>query len=388
MALAGTGIFCQVGPCRAAAQGQLLSSYAAQIPATSTLQVTGTADRFTIIADHADVRSLLSLVFGQAEKDFTLDSNVMGQVTMRLSGQSFLTVLSALCKQTFLRYQQNPQTGIYTFSRDAAAVGAAFSQLRDLNGQLAQQLRFMGLNVPMGYGVPLSSYNNTPNVAQNPYRFVPRSLNSSSQNLQLQGAAGPQGQAVPQVQAQAELNQARRGQEQQPAGALDNAGGGFGGGGGLRGGAIRGAVGTLNDKVTTSTPAQADAAADSLLNANNLVRLYIPHDQYVPVRDVLEQLAQQAKVPMLIDPQVPAGPKFRLNGSIPARTLPEALNLLAPTARLEWRWVGDTIYVTTTPDFQIFFGDSNVPRAAYPPASSSQSRAAGQKSASPASPKK
>lgn len=361
------------------AQGQqaLPLQVIAQAPATATLQVSGTADRFTILADRTDARSVLSLVFTQAEKDFTLDNNVTGQVTMRLTGQPFQTVLDALCKQTFLKYHQDPATGIFLFSRDDAAVAAAFAQLRSLNSQLAQQLRLLGLDVPYAAQNGVYAYQPAPNgggggaAPMYGYALGARGdFGGAGGVMQSAGRAQPQGAQGPreEVRLKAEARQRNGDKKMVVRKIVPNA---------PENDAFAQDRTHVNGALSAPAPRQEAAAARAQAGAdvvqqlrtnNNLVELRIPPDQTLPVRDALQQLAAQANVPMLIDPQVPSGPKFRVTGTIPARSLPEALNLLAPTARLEWKWVGDTIFVTTTPEFQLFFGDSNVPRATYPPA--------------------
>ena len=57
------------------------------------LQVTGSAEKFSIDADHADAQSVLRAIFSQANAQFTTDNSVAGQVTMRLSNQSLTTTL-------------------------------------------------------------------------------------------------------------------------------------------------------------------------------------------------------------------------------------------------------------------------------------------------------
>ncbi|HZP82787.1 MAG TPA: hypothetical protein VFB21_14195 [Chthonomonadaceae bacterium] len=400
LSLMFAGSLSLAGDCRVLAQGQqaLPVQVLAQAPATATLQVSGTADRFTILADRADVRSVLSLVFTQAEKDFSLDNNVTGQVTMRLTGQPFPVVLDALCRQTFLKVHQDPATGIFLFSRDDAAVTAAFVQLRSLNSQLAQQLRLLGLDVPYAaqnrvYGYQLGQ--NTVNGTALPYANVPGAggfggplpnqamQNSQARRAQPQGVPGPMAEQGPREEARLKADARQRNGDKKivvqkiaPGDAANDS---------FAPHDARGA-GALSAPTLQLGAANVQAGVDAvqqLRASNNLVELRIPPDQTLPVRDALQQLAAQANVPILIDPQVPSGPKFRVSGTIPARPLPEALNLLAPTARLEWKWVGDTIFVTTTPEFQLFFGDSNVPRATYPPAAPSALNSAPAPSAKP-----
>ena len=105
---------------------------------------------------------------------------------------------------------------------------------------------------------------------------------------------------------------------------------------------------------------------ESFLQRNAMVQMQIPRNQPEPVAKALESLGRQASVPVLIDPGVPQGMKFRVWGSISPRPLSEALDILAPPARLEWRWIGGSIFVTPAPQFQIFYGSSNQPRVQVP----------------------
>ncbi|HZO91687.1 MAG TPA: hypothetical protein VFB38_25420 [Chthonomonadaceae bacterium] len=377
-ALAGPGVTGRAAQTQDEPQPQLVAQYpdagqgygnAAAV--ASTLQVTGTADRFTILADHADVRSLLSLVFNQAEKDFTLDNNVAGQVTMRLSRQSFLTVLDAICQQTFLRYTQDKDTGIYHFTRDDEAIRAAFTRLRTLNAQLQAQLRFLGLDLPHlgqnGFAPP--AYFGVPGQLGGGFGGFGGGATLNMQRLQQTGPPGPAGPAGPSPQsvdnALTRRQEARvksapsseketKGEERLAHPAPRRADG-------------RDRLGGANQPTIVPDAAAQQDAYRQLKNQYNYVELYTQPGQSLPVRDAIEQLAAQANVPVLIDPKVPAGPKFRLEGSISARSLPDALNILTSIARLEWKWVGDKIFVTTTPDFQLFYGNTNVPRASYPP---------------------
>lgn len=341
-------------------QNQSLAQNGNTAPAVSTLHVTGKAGRFTVLADSADVRSALKLVFDQAEKQFVLDSSVTGQVTLRLTDQPFRTVLTALCEQAFLKWEYDAENGIFHFSRDEEAVKAAFTRLRTLNTLLRQQLRLMGLDIPgdTQLGLPLSQYSTkiVPQIqTRNGFagglggfgggRNTPAERPMAElRQQQTRASASPEKEetASPDAQRRAKLDQsdlARRG-VQSPLG--------------------------------TATP--ANGALDSMalkeanvyqrfLTQNNLVAYRTPKGQPAPMTDVLTELGRQANIPILIDPDVPTGPKFRLEGTISARPLPDALNILSLIGHLEWRWVGDKVFVTTSPDFSVFYGDSDLPRA-------------------------
>lgn len=49
-----------------------------------------------------------------------------------------------------------------------------------------------------------------------------------------------------------------------------------------------------------------------------------------------------------------------LRGTLSPRPLTDALNILAPYARLEWRWLGDSVFVTTMPEFELLLQDVSV----------------------------
>ncbi len=114
----------------------------------SRLQVTGSRQQFSIEADHADVQSALKAVFVQAGKQFDLNNNVAGQLTLKLDSQSLDTVLSSIGRQTFLKYHVDGTSGIYHFEQDTDAVKAAFTRIDTLNVLLRQQLRDIGLDLP------------------------------------------------------------------------------------------------------------------------------------------------------------------------------------------------------------------------------------------------
>ena len=113
----------------------------------SQMQVSGTTNNFTVSAQHADVLSLLKLVFDQAHRQFVPDASVTGDVTFALSGQRFDGVLAAICKQAFLRYDVD-KNGVYQFRRDDEALRSLILKTRAINVVLQEQLRRMGYAVP------------------------------------------------------------------------------------------------------------------------------------------------------------------------------------------------------------------------------------------------
>lgn len=337
----------------------------------SSLQVTEKNGRFTLIADHASVQRVLTALFEQGDRQFAPDSSVTGDVTMRLIGQPFRVVLDAVCVQTFLRYRYDAPSGIFRFEQDQEAIKAAFARLRGLNGQLRQQLRSFGLDVPdvnattaYNYGYRAGSPNNDalngaselykngvlggdipPGSALNAGKSLSASTRANVNRAKPYATTG----IKPNFLAEQTVNQFRR----EATGAAGRAAGG-----GNPAGANADA-----DKNDLSLSLDDSAAYQQMVSQNNLVSFNIARDKPEPVYSVLQQLAAQANVPIVIDPAVPNGSKFRINGSVPPRPLPEALNLLAPSARLEWRWIGSRIFVTTAPEFQIFYGESLAPRA-------------------------
>ena len=318
----------------------------------ATLQVTGTATRFSVAANHADIQDALKTVFDQAGKQFLLDANITGQITLRLSDQPLNVVLDALCRQAFLRYRTDAATGITSFERDDAALRSAFTRLRSLDAALRDQMRLLGLSLP----------------------------SESAFGMQAGGRGGAYGNSQNGANGQSG-NDLRNGLDEAMRAARRNSTPGTPEAPALKDGTGQAAGRVL--QVTPLGPAAAapgaveNAALDTngvadiqqFLQANNFVSFHVPADKPEPVYDILQSLAQQAKVTMRIDPDVPSGSKFRLRGSLSPRPLPEALNILAPYARLEWRWVGNTIFVQTAPDFALFFGEEKEPRARYAPQS-------------------
>lgn len=354
--------------------------YAAPI---ARLQVTGNAEKFSVDADHADAASVLKAIFNQADAQFTTDSSVVGQVTMRLTGQTLATTLDAVCKQLLIRYDKNAK-GIYVFKQDTEATLAAITRVKDLDVLLRRQLRSYGLSVPED-----AVLDSLPTL---------RGADPSVSNALKPGGSG-----------------------QQPTNSAVVSGGrgGFGGGSGGRGNDPRAGgadAGNQRDRSTAvpgivqrKTSARSDtfqkndsggkdeAAAGSVLGSLNYLtaqdlseifalnpqknelqnpnnyRAFLQQNglvyintggQKAPVTEVLQELGRQSNTRVLIDPSVPTGPRFNLQGYITPRTLPEALNVLTQSTRLNWRWLGASVYVNALPDFQLFF-NSTTPRVIF-----------------------
>src|SRR5579871_4501510 len=313
----------------------------AQTSPTATLQVSGTATEFTISADHADVQSALKLVFDQAGKQFTLSNDVIGQVTLRLERQPLATVLEALCGQTFLRYQVSP-AGIYQFSRNTEALHTFILRVNTLNEALLQRLQGLGLNalnlVPAGPQGP-------PGPAGMPGGFggfagKPAMDSAPGVNRDLANSLPLLGSTAPKVQ------------ERRAA--------------------------TVRKEAANTEASGLDRDAQVVVQPGIVSVRTLP-DHPVALTDILQELSRQSHVPILIDPQVPSGIQFRFSGKLTAPSLPEWLDRLAPVARLQWYRIGSQIFVTTSPEFAIFFGASNTPRATFgmPAAAAPRSATAG-----------
>lgn len=285
-----------------------------------TLQVTGTIEKFTISANRADVLDALKLVFEQAEKQFTPVGNISGTVTLRLTDQPLVTTLDAICKQTLLRFRFDANSGIFFIERNDAAVRDAIQKLRQLDAELRNQLRLLGLNLPNEANFGLMQNNTAFNATGRgggagfggAVKVVPNVNNALPENgVKSQGVA-PSNLGL----------RAKAAEDGLPAG-----------------------VGRDNYY--------------ELLKQNRYV-YFAAKDKPTPVYDILQQFGQQAGVPVLIDPGVPKGSKFVLRGTLSPRPLTDALNLLAPYARLEWRWLGDSVFVTATPEFELLLQDVSV----------------------------
>ncbi|MCW3100516.1 MAG: hypothetical protein JWL77_6134 [Chthonomonadaceae bacterium] len=340
------------------------------------LQVTGSTEKFSVDADHADVQSVLKAIFNQANAQFTTDNSVLGQVTMRLSGQSLATTLDAVCKQLLIRYQKDAK-GIYVFTQDAEAVKAAFTRVKDQNVLLRQQLRAYGLSLPEDTTLDAAATNAPgPNGPAGASAMPPNALRvSPGAGGGAGGFGGGGGRAI-----QPNLSEGNRSAGRGQSGAdsmskpLNRSVGGAKGDAGPSGNAAAKDDLRLN-YLTAQSLAEMLALnpqTNTLLNPNDYLAwlkqnglVYInTGGNKAPVTEVLQELARQSNTPILIDASVPRGPKFSLQGYITPRTLPEALQVLTQSTRLNWRWVGGSIYVDALPDFQIFL-NSTSPRVIF-----------------------
>ena len=351
-------LLCSTGAARRAqaqAQPAPLTTQNSLAP-NASLQVSGSASRFTVSANHADVQDVLKLLFDQAGKQFVLNNSVSGQVTLRLNEQPLGVTLNTICRQTFLRYSYDVTSGITYFDRDEAAVRTAFTRLRALDSALRDQLRIIGFEFPNDnqLGIP-------PTMQGNPLlnRAAPMQKNDDGRGGAGNAPGARSKDGLPGDTPPGSPEAAGRVKAMQEAQPPSPAGNSM----------------EVNGLLDLSRPEDYQR----FLQSNNFVSFQIPKDKPEPVYSVLQKLGQQAKVPVLIDPNVPEGSKFTIRGTLSPRSLPEALNILAPYAHLNWRWVGNTIYVTPSPDFQLFYGEETVPRASY-----SQQGIAGRRSASPA----
>jgi hypothetical protein len=360
------------------AQQAVGAPYAAPI---ARLQVTGNAEKYSVDADHADAHSVLKAIFDQANAQFTTDNSVVGQVTMRLTGQTLTATLDAVCKQLLIRYHKDPKD-IFVFEQDMAATKAAIARIQELNGSLRQQLRAFGLSVPEDAVLDGVSDAVGAGAAVGKYRAVSQPPTNSAGGLGAgRGGFGGGGAAkTPDIKTSApdagnqggrSLPVPRSVQRDTSSKAdirmrLDN--------GVADRGAQNSLLGNLNylSAQDLTEIFALNPQKNELQNPNNY-RAFLQQNGLVyintggqkePVTEVLQELGRQSNTRILIDPSVPIGPKFNLQGYITPRTLPEALNVLTQSTRLNWRWLGASVYVNALPDFQLFF-NSTTPRVIF-----------------------
>ena len=294
---------------------------------TSQLQVSRKIGKYTLIADRAEVKSVLKLLFDQAEKQFLPDANTIGQLTMRLDGQPFRVCLDAICLQTFLKYQLDPKTGIYLITRNEQAIKESFGRMRSMNILLQRQLETLGFKVQSDQ----VSRGGQQGLQSNSRFKTDQNNRSATGGGGFGGNGGRLGGTF--VLPQAGKNEA-----------------------GQMGNSIRYQDGPVGNGVYIGTLSQFYAG-------NGLVMIDIPKGTNRPVIEILQDLGNQANVPVFIDPSVPVGNKFRMNGRISPRPLTDALNLVSFYGKLEWRWIGDKIFIEPLSDFLLFFGESEVPKS-------------------------
>ncbi len=311
-----------------------------------TLQVTGTIEKFTLSANRADVMDTLKLVFEQAEKQFVPVGAITGTVTLRLTEQPLVTTLNAICKQTLLRFRFDANSGIFFIERDDPAVRDAIQRLRQLDTEMRNQLRLLGLSLPNDAYFGMTQNNSIVNLR-----------NGAGFGGAGGSIAGSSGRAIYPLRLDSAL------------GSPTN--------------------GTLGMRAKSQAEGLTEGVGLDNLNAlikqNGLV-YFAAKDKPTPVYDILQQFGLQAGVPVLIDPGVPKGSKFVLKGTLSPRPLTDALNLLAPYARLEWRWLGDSVFVTATPEFELLLQDVSVAKvgAGQERGGQKSSREANDKKAEPA----
>ncbi len=351
--------FCVIGGV-ARADEQSPSGYPQQSysqSAASKIQVIGSVQKMSLDAEHADVLSVLKAVLKQGQKMFAPDATVTGQVTLSLSDLPLETVLKEICEQNFLRYQI--QNGIYRFSRDEEAVKASFTKLKSLNAELRLQLRTMGLEFPEDsiLDLPSSSGRNLraadasePGIPTQAFdRKSADSLkakDASKSALNLDPGFKARGGASPTQQDKVRIARKELLGNNAEAFTLDN--------------------GLSNEKElfgAEMNPRVNGLPYADFIQRNRFVSFDIPREKPLAVSSVLQQLGQQANVSVYVDQSIPNSLKFRLWGHLSPRQLPDALNAIAPAARLQWRWSGNaSIYVVPAPDFQIAFGDNLAPK--------------------------
>lgn len=362
MLMSGAAAVAQAAPQKGANQQQ---AYQLIIAPPVRLQVSGAGDRLTVDAERADVQSTLRAVLKQAGRQFVPDATVTGQVTLLLTEQPLETVLKAVCASCYLKYSQTP-SGIYSFSRDDEAVRKAFSQLGQLNAGLREQLRAMGLDVPADEQLGASRFRSQSFGAGGFGGAIDRSVRDAAKqdvdkdrNL-LNGA--PKGASSPLRNSEPIGNEAARKPDTSSAAAKKEA---------VIGNNFHAylipqseAGRFLNQSGRTALGVQQDFGA--FARQNGFVWFNIPEEKPEPVASVLQLFSQQSNVPILVDQSIPNSLKFRVWGSLSPRQLPEALNVLAPTAHLQWRWIGNSIFVVPAPSFSVSFGDQGSNRSQYP----------------------
>jgi hypothetical protein len=342
---------------------------------SSRLRITGDRTTFTVDSDHADVLACLKSLFSQAGKQFDADPAVGGQITLQLNSQPLEVVLASVCKQAFVKYHVDPATGIWHFEADDVAIKAAFKRIRDLNEDLKQQLRALGLDVPQ--------------IAPFVGELLPGGRGGATQGNALRqgspsaasganGPAGPAGGGFGGGLAQQKHMDAARANPA-PNAAANSAQNGLQRQAGQEGayfanGAVKSdflpdsfvreflsAGSAANSSIT---PEEFQKQYGAFLKQSGLVAINT-NGNAVPMSDLFAELSRQSGTPILLDPSVPRGSKFRINLSLPACTLSEALNIILPAAHLRWRALNGTTYVSATPDFQLFFGTQMTPGVIY-----------------------
>lgn len=325
--------------------------------AASKIQVIGSVQKMSLDAEHADVLSVLKAVLKQGQKMFAPDATVTGQVTLSLSDLPLETLLKEICEQNFLRYQI--QNGIYRFSRDEEAIKASFTKLKSLNAQLRLQLRTMGLEFPED-----SILDTSTSTGRNSRTADSLETDSSTRAFVKKSEASLKAKDPSKAALNSDIDfRARGGASQTQQDKVRNA--------------RKELLGNNSEAFTLDNGlsnekelpgAEMNQPVNGLpytdfIQRNRFVSFDIPREKPLAVSSVLQQLGQQANVSVYVDQSIPNSLKFRLWGHLSPRQLPDALNAIAPAARLQWRWSGNaSIYVVPAPDFQIAFGDNLAPK--------------------------
>ncbi|CEK16022.1 hypothetical protein CWRG_01350 [Chthonomonas calidirosea] len=296
-----------------AGYAQIGPAPAVELEAPFTLQ--GDASSLTLSANNADVREVLHALFLQAHRQYVPDATVMGRVTLLLIHQPFHVVLDSVCRQAFLAYRVD-EHGIYHVYQDEAALRQTFARIKLLNGLTAQQLNnYLRSQSPNPADVPtapLHSLTPQPLLPNVMTKTLPKLPASPSQDL---------------MQSEAQFQKAwQQYQAFQRRSAL------------------------LSDEYA-------------------MVRMNVPDGKPIPVAEVLRDFSEQSGVPIYVDPIIAQDSNFRIDGTL-ISPLPEALNLIGLVAHLSVYKVNSAYFVTTAPDFRIFYGDTSKPKASYPPSAS------------------
>ena len=275
-----------------------------------TLQ--GDATSLTLSANNADVRDVLHDLFSQAHRQYVPDATVVGRVTLLLIHQPFHVVLDAVCHQTFLAYRVD-EHGIYHVYQDEAALRQTFAHIKLLNALTAQQLQNYLLSPPLNQA-------ETPNTQLRNLTPLPLLPNVLPKNVPKPPLSPSQGFAQSEAQFQKTWQQYQALQQRSVL---------------------------LRDEYA-------------------MVRMNVPNGKPIPVAEVLHDFSEQSGIPIYVDPIIAQDPNFRIDGTL-ISPLPQALNLLGLVAHLSIYKVNAAYFVTLAPDFRIFYGDIDKPKASYPP---------------------
>ncbi len=325
-----------------------------QQPLVSRIQVSGSTDKMSVDVEHGDLVSVFKAVMKQGQKMFTPDATVSGQVTLSLSDQPLASVLKAICEQSYLKYQV--KDGIYKFTRDDDAIKVSFTKLKELNLQLRQQLRTLGMELPddsnfdmannrAGFGGGKANAKSMPLLPKDKKAFDSPLANAPQAPQEVQKARDSvRGNSAERQSIKIKSEQFSRGDKiATPNGVVSQSAGDN-----LE----------LNDSKVNGNNTLNGLSYQEFLERNKLVYFNIPSEKPQSVSSVLQSIGQQANVPIFLDQSIPNTLKFRIWGNLSPRQLNDALNTITPRARLQWRWVGNTVYVVPAPDFQLAFGDN------------------------------